>query len=56
MSVTGGRSNDTPRYLRGIAADRDLDLALATRAGRHRQAIALRVWASSTNPDPSHCP
>jgi len=56
MSVTGGHSKDTPRYLRGMTAESDRDRDRATRAGRHRQGAAVRVTGSSTNPDPSHLP
>ena len=46
MSVTGGRSKETPRYLRGMTALSRRERRRSTRAGRQRHGVATRVASS----------
>ena len=43
MSLTGGRSKDTPRYRRGIRPARLLVRAVAIRVARQPQSLAVFV-------------
>ena len=50
ISVTGGRSNDTPRYLRGITPLSARARARLTRCARQRQSLALFVAVVDDEP------
>src|ERR1700730_4831211 len=56
MSLTGGRSKDTPRYLRGTRPAKLLARTRAMRPGGQRQSEAVLVLSSITKPLPSHMP
>src|SRR5689334_5026295 len=53
MSLIGGRSNETPPYLRGMTALRRRARRRSSRDGRQRQGLATRVASSITKPLPS---
>ena len=53
ISVTGGRSNETPRYLRGMTPLSVRARARLTRWARQRQSLAVFVASSTTKPLPS---
>jgi hypothetical protein len=56
ISVTGGRSKDTPRYRRGITPLRERARARLTRWARQRQSRAVFVASSKRKPLPSQRP